>query len=656
MASGSKKPSGASGPPPDDSDRVPIIYVIVPVLIIIVAVAATYLYVMNKGRQQCFSALDGHVDKVIAEVEKGTESWNKHEKGEIDGQTAVMEIHGFHAHIDQLCFDIEEMRYEGLAAAGLREFTTGKNHARDLCLASSNYLFAMASTIHFSFFPGRLTEAKESFELTKHYKKETEDIIEVYRKCDYLPELSGQMKDSEDAQYVFVILVDAKRADHTSPLNYERDTTPAMKLIAGRGVLFGRAFAQCSTTDTSVASLFTGLYPRAHKMIGGSDWLWEHSLVEGIRRAGFTTAAFSANSLISADSHYDHGFDHFRELPWARATIMMSAVIRWFERAATQNDRIFTYIHLIDPHDIYYAPVPFTDYFDKGYPVRTTAYGIRRITDEHFMGYGDTDPSCDYNPMTEHWGDRERFVKCLRHHPDFGELKLRDVENLEARYDGEIRYADFEIQRFVRYLEFRGIIRKSIIVLLSDHGESFLEHNQTKHGRVLYDNEIHVPLVFWGGRDQFGAGRREDLVELVDVFPTLYSALDIDIPAGIHGKDLFAKKNIDAKDTVYSLAWNGWDPAAQRQLELTAARTDRFKYIRAADPDTGAFVRDEFYDIETDPGELTDARRAFPEHFQQLKAKLEWWNDVTDRTAPRPLDRGPDKTKKQKLRDLGYIK
>ncbi len=645
-----------SGAPVNDSDKIPIIYVVVPVLIIIAAVAGTYFYVMNKGRKHDFAELDARVDKIIAEVEGGTEDWNKHEKGAIDSSTAVMEIHRRHAVADQLCFEIEEMKSGGVAGGGSKAFIIRKNHARDLCLAATSYLFSMASTIHFNFFPGRLTEARESFEFTKRFKTATEDAIRRYRKREYVPELSAPMKTGDDAKYVFVILIDAQRADHSSAYGYKRETTPAMSMIAKRGVLFKNAFSQCSTTDTSVASLFTALYPRSHKMMGGSDWTWENSLIEGIRQAGFTTGAFSANSLISSDSNYNYGFDHFEEMPWARATLLMSEAIRWFERAATQSDRIFSYIHLIDPHDIYYAPVPFTDYFDKGYPVRTTAYGIRRVTDDYFVGYGDEDPDCAYNPMLENWNRKDLFVKCLRHHPDFKDVTLRDIQNMEARYDGEIRYADFEIQRLVKYLETRGIIRNSIIVLLADHGESFLEHNQTKHGRVLYDDEIHVPLVFWSGKDEFGTGTRDELVEVVDVLPTLYSALGIDIPKGIHGRDLFAEKNKEGKKTVFSLAWNGWDAVEKKQLELTAARDERFKYIRTVDPKSGTFVRDEFYSIENDPGELRDARRVFPEQYERMKATLEWWNETTDRTPPRPVKTGTDENKKQKLRDLGYIK
>ena len=240
---------------------------------------------------------------------------------------------------------------------------------------------------------------------------------------------------------------------------------PRIDALADEGLLFENAFSQCSLTDTSVASLFTSLYPGTHKMFRSTDWLHEASLIDRFRKAGFNTAAFSANVLIAPEYHFDYGFDYFEEIPYARATLVFNQVIRRLEKNTGKGGKHFFYIHLIDPHDMYYAPKPFFDMFDPGRPLRMTAFMLSNNLNLGFASTGKVDPACDYNPFAEKWDDPELTIRCLSLLDTLNDFTMRDLDNMIARYDGEIRYADTRVGRFVDYLDEHGIAADARFVL-----------------------------------------------------------------------------------------------------------------------------------------------------------------------------------------------
>ena len=167
---------------------------------------------------------------------------------------------------------------------------------------------------------------------------------------------SASARKIDNRQFVFVILVDTLRADHVGAYGYARDTTPNIDRLAREGVMAKGTTSQASLTNTSVASIVTSLYPHSHKMLGKADWLSGKSLVPSIRDEGFKTGAFSANPIITKAEHFDVGYDHFEEVTWCRAEVVINQALRWFDRQRIQSDKIFTYIHLMDPHDIYFPP------------------------------------------------------------------------------------------------------------------------------------------------------------------------------------------------------------------------------------------------------------------------------------------------------------
>jgi len=534
-------------------------------------------------------------------------------------------------------------------------FEKKKRVASDLAIAQANYVYSKISAEHFKVIG--VTEEGSRHELFAEKMAGNINFDRTaYREAK---PAKPQAEDStREPQFVFLIVIDALRADHLGCYGYSKNTTPNIDRLAETGMLFENAVSQASYTDTSVASLLTSLYPGTHKMFKNDDWLYETSLVKEFQKSGFLTAGFSANALVSSKYHFNEGFDYFEDIPYNRATLVINQAIRWIKMARSTSDKIFVYIHLIDPHDLYFAPVPFTYMFNtsgtrNGF---ATAHRLRKNLEKHFMGLGAKYPECDFDPYNENLNNPGLVTRCLSLIPGIGsKIDINDILSLETRYNAEIYYADGEIARLLNELDRKGMTANSMVAVTADHGESFLEHNRFTHGRSLYDNEIRVPLILWHGGHSLGGHRDLNMVELVDVMPTLLGVHNIDIPTGSGGGNLLGTGRDNPKQTAFSMSWNGYDLTSGRSLELSAARDRKFKYIRTLDSESRRFVKDEFYRVSTDPKEFSDARKKYPEDFRRLKTELDNWLISTNVEPPRPVRNGISGEKAEDLKELGYI-
>lgn len=660
MSNKKKKKKGAGGAfgkkaPKTERKKTPKAAIAAAAAVVIIAAAAGGVYFFaGKGAERSKARLDGQVGRLSDVEELGRQTWNKFLSGEVMLPGTLQGLNKNYEESRKICKDLRAVKFGGIKVLGGREFDLAKRNAEDLCRATSVFLFSLATSVHFRIF-GSIEEGTQNELTAMSMDGEVKRLRQDYFYGEHQAGLDAPPRPvTDNTRYVFVILIDAARADHLGCYGYGRPTSPGIDRIAKEGLLFENAFSQCSTTDSSVASLFTALYPRSHKMIGTSDWLWETSIIDRFRKAGFTTGGFSANSLIAKENHFDNGFDYFEELFWKPATITFGQAERWIERARTKSDKVFVYIHLIDPHDLYFAPVPFTDVFNKEAPIGLTTFTLRNMTDEYFKIVAKQYPECNYDPNRQNWNKPELLLRCLSKLPDIAPITMDAIRKMVAFYDAEILYADFEIQRFMGYLRENGMLRNSTIVVLADHGESFLEHNQSKHGRVLFDNEIHVPLIFWRGDRKFGGRRVSEQVEVIDTLPTLLAMIGENPPEGVHGRDIIGSP--PPPGPIFSLSWNGMDVLTGNNLRRSTVREPGFKYILTTPAGADTFLYDEFFDLKKDPGELLDARKEYPGDFERLKEKLEWWNKTTETAAHRPVRSGADESKMKKLKDLGYIK
>jgi arylsulfatase A-like enzyme len=174
------------------------------------------------------------------------------------------------------------------------------------------------------------------------------------------------------------------------------------------------------------------------------------------------------------------------------------------------NRRFFMWIHYQDPHGPYTPPPRFgASFLESGAEARDLEFN------QTVSGIGGI-------PSYQRLGDN------------------RDFNYYVAQYDGEIRYFDLHFQRLVDALKAMDLYDNSLIIFTSDHGEGMGEHGYYfAHGEYVYESVIRVPLIVRYGLDL--QGQRKDLVQLVDVVPTILDAAGLSANPGGHGRNLLSE-------------------------------------------------------------------------------------------------------------------
>lgn len=291
---------------------------------------------------------------------------------------------------------------------------------------------------------------------------------------------------------VFVILLDAARADAFSTFG-GLHPTPATDRLASDGTAFEQALAPSSWTGQSVPSMLTGLYPDSLRIGPLGSVLPDEvpTLPELMNANGYRAVLWSQHPLYRNHKSFQRGFEEVHQTPPGAYSELPGG-----QELLDDNRPTFAWIHLIPPHTPYQPPEPFSGLYSSGYQ----------------------------GPMSV----EAQYLSRFPHLEDPETLSEADLQYLKNRYLENVAFADSLVARLLAELERRGRYRSSLIVLLSDHGEAFLEHGAFLHTRSLHTELLHVPLVVkWPAEEEGFAGRVSSPVSLVDLVPTLVDGLGL---------------------------------------------------------------------------------------------------------------------------------
>ncbi len=391
---------------------------------------------------------------------------------------------------------------------------------------------------------------------------------------------------------VFLITIDTLRSDHVGCYGYQWIQTPTIDQLAKQGIRFAQAFTPSPITNTSHASILTGLLPSSH---GVSDFgvplTADHStLAELLEKRGYQTAAFIGSIILDSKTlapGLDRGFEFYDNFPektetksrWGRLERRGMDVVQraetWLDGHRTGPH--FVWVHLYDPHDPYEPPPPYS----------------------------------------------ERYKDHL--------------------YDGEIAFADSALGRFLNYLKEQHWYEGALIIVVGDHGEGLGEHGEDTHGIFLYDSTTHVPLIVKLPNEQEAGKVVEEQARTTDILPTILELLGIPAPESLDGTSLKsallgteAPSRTVLGETDYPLRF-GWAP-------LRSVRKDAFKFIEAPRP--------ELYDLRSDPGEIRNAYVPWDSTVQKLRKELA---KVSAKAAGKPSAAAVAPSTTDELRALGYL-
>jgi len=363
---------------------------------------------------------------------------------------------------------------------------------------------------------------------------------------------------------VLVITLDTIRTDRLGAYGNLHIQTDFVDGLADRGVLFDRCIAPTPLTLPSHTSVFTGTYPVFHGVRDNGNYVVPGELTtmaELLSEAGYRTGAFVGAFVLSSQWGLDQGFETYTEPKGGfDPTLVSFAQIQ--RRADTVVDDAIAWLQK-EPEKPFFAWV-------------------------HLY-----DPHLTYDPPPA----------FAREYPD-------------DPYLGEVAFADAQLSRLGAFLQSSGLDSRTLIVFAGDHGEGLGDHGEHDHGLLLYQTTSQVPLIIVHPDAASKGVRRQEVVSLVDILPTLVEAIGLSLPGNVQGQSLwpliggagvFDEKPVYA-ETYYPKLHFGWSP-------LTALQDRQFQLIQSSDP--------ELYDLVQDPQQQENLFETSSEVAERMTRDLE---------------------------------
>ncbi len=381
--------------------------------------------------------------------------------------------------------------------------------------------------------------------------------------CDSKVSDSSPLPDDRSDWNLVIVLLDALPASGVGAWGYSRDVTPNLDAFAESGVRFDQAYAGASYTLASVSSMFTGLSPEAHRVVGLSSNVLaarHATLAEAFRDRGFATGGFSSNPHITEAGGFHQGFDEFRH--YGRDQLDYHGIsmgleedsLRWWNAHA--EERRLLYVHVLPPHQPYDAAEPHASLFGADLTKRELGF-------------------------TEYLVEADK-AGTVKHGSKLA-AKIR------SRYDAGLHQADEFLGKYLQALKDSPGGERTVYAVLSDHGEAFAEHGRLLHGSTVYDEMTHVPLVIsWPGAQPSVV---EELVSTVNLAPTLCELFDLPFPRG---------------ESFLSAVWTDYEspPVLSRTVgdaPVWSLRTREWTFLKQAKQNIRLL-----YHRETDRGETNE--------------------------------------------------
>jgi arylsulfatase A-like enzyme/Tfp pilus assembly protein PilF len=396
---------------------------------------------------------------------------------------------------------------------------------------------------------------------------------------------------------LLIITLDTTRADRIGAYGNRNIETPMIDRLASEGVLFEQAMASAPLTLPAHSSIFTSHYPPEHGVRDNGGFFLAPSqltLAEILKDQGFRTGAAVGAYVLDGKWGLNQGFETYID------------------------DFNFAGIGGFGLGDI---KRPGNEVVDKALPWLERVKGERFFAWLHFY-----DPHFPYTSP-------EPYKTRYEDHP----------------YNGAIAFTDAQVARVIGFLEQNGLLDRTIVVVMGDHGEGLDQHGEGTHGFFIYESTTRVPFIIRAPFDLMRGRRVADPVRSVDVLPTVLDMLGVQAPKGIAGVSLAplmtgARQSLDLEgyaEALYPLHHYGWS-------ELRAWRAGRFKVIDAPRP--------ELYDLQEDPGEsrnlYAERRSVADTMIARLRAQE---REAGDGGPARQATPEIDPEARARLAALGYV-
>ena len=427
-----------------------------------------------------------------------------------------------------------------------------------------------------------------------------------------------------------LVTIDTLRADHLGSYGYPRPVSPFLDSLAANGVRFERTIASSSHTAPSHASIFTSQYPARHRVVRNGVRLEPTvpNMAGLLGTAGFDTAAFVAMGFLEGVTA---GFDTVearRGLPYKPAEVVVDTALGWIS-VRPVDGRFFLWVHLYDVHN------------------------------------SDGDPAVPEKELQSMQADAaergDELIELLTEGHGIPATTLAADPDRHNRYDAQIAFVDENVQRLFEGVESQTAEERTLWVITSDHGEGLGNHDYPGHSQYIYEEQLRVPLIVYGGQDWISGRVVDPMVRHVDLLPTVAELLAVPLDSAamsLEGRSLVRLMESPQAEAGIDFALSQRRPIDRRRRregweegKVMSVQHRNYKYI------FHSAGQDELYDLESDPLETTNLVGQGLQVEKQLAA---WLIRKHESMRATPLVGTPEEPRIgpefiEELKALGYL-
>jgi len=390
---------------------------------------------------------------------------------------------------------------------------------------------------------------------------------------------------------VILLTIDALRKEALGSYGNESGLTPFIDSLQDKCIKFTKGQSTGPYTQASFPGLLTSSYYLEYGKPKGLAP--ERTLVsEPLQKARIVTAGFHSNPYLSDFLGWNRGWDLFYDsmedeveprIPYIRGHIINTKVNNWLSSHTKGGEYkpFFLWLHYMDIHEPYIPEKKYIDMVDSSLTISQ---------DEMYSLFENTLLKRDVS-------DSEK------------------VTLLKRLYDVRVREADTYVQEFFGILEKLGILRDSVIIITSDHGDEFNEHGGLSHDDKMYSELIDMPLLIYNPNQDKGEVC-DTLVSNVDIPPTIIHLLGLEPVAGFEGYSLLPLADYPERGVFGEAIDQHSQRGGDIDKDIYFYREKDLKIVYRSNLDAW-----EMYDLKEDPEELNNIVDSSPQ-AEELKNKL----------------------------------
>jgi arylsulfatase A-like enzyme len=447
---------------------------------------------------------------------------------------------------------------------------------------------------------------------------------------------------------ILLLTLDTLRADMLSCYGYKAGLTPNMDRLAETGVRFEQAITGGSWTQAAFPTILTSTYASMYGGCLGALAMERPSPIRSLTQNGYATAGFVTSPLLGRSYGYDQGFQHFVELSPGESDPKL--------RQMKGGEKLLRYplTHRIGrllgkqtrPAKLYATAEELTAHFSKWVAgIHAPFFAWLHYMDIHWP-YHQEETLKSAGEIAQAWQDLGHLHRLNRKGATLSnEQKARYV----ALYEEAVHYTDEQIGKLMWVLDEHGLGENTVIIVVADHGEEFMERNRWGHFEMnLHDEIVRVPLIISLPKGQ-GGKVVERQVRTLDLMPTVLDLCDVGAPTGMLGESLTPLwTNVGAYGATEAIS-ERW----RNDQHVIAIRTERFKYIW----DKNNPRKSKLFDLRFDAQEEHNVIANYRQEAREFEDSLHEFLQKVVQTTPDQSVSEPelDETVIKRLRDLGYV-